>query len=61
MIIDKTNKRAKRRLSRSISDAYKKRWEDMTEVGFRTFLGVWLAVAMVGFDARHITKANHNG
>ena len=58
MMIEKTNKRAKRRLSRSNSDAYKKRWVDMTEGGFRTFLGVWLGVAMLGVGARHRTKAN---
>ena len=58
MMIEKTNKRAKRRLSRSNSDAYKKRWVDMTEGGFRTFLGVWLGVAMLGVGARHMTKAN---
>ena len=58
MMIDKTNKRVKRRLSRSNSDASKKRWVDMTEGGFRTFLGVLLGVAMLGVGARHMTKAN---
>ena len=56
LMIDNTNERAKRRLSRSKSEAYKNRWIDMTEGGFRTFLGVWLGTAMIGVAARHMTK-----
>ena len=56
LMIDKTNKRG--RLSRSKSEAYKNRWIDMTEGGFRTFLGVWLGTAMIGVAARHMTKSN---
>ena len=58
LMIDETTKRAKGRLSRSNSDAYKKRWVDMTEGSFRTFLGVWLGVAMLGVGVRHMINAD---
>ena len=55
MLIRQTNNRAKRRLSRR-SNAYRKRWKDLNEGRFRTFLGAWLGVSILGQSARHFTK-----
>ena len=56
LLINSTNRRAARRLARSPSDAYKKRWKDMTKGGFRTFLGVHLGTAMLGVGFRQLAK-----
>ena len=54
-----TNARAKRILSRSSSDAYKRRWKDLTN-GPRlfTFLAAYFGVAMIGIGSRHLEKVN---
>ena len=57
LLCDRTNSRAKRRLSRSSSDAYKTRWKDLTLGGrLSTFLGVHLGVSIIGVGPRHLMK-----
>ena len=55
LLCTRTNERAKRTLRRR-SNAYKKRWQDMGEDQFRTFLGVWLGVAIMRVGSRHLSK-----
>ena len=53
LLCSRTNARAKYRLSKSSSEAYKKRWKDLNQLRFSTFMGVHLGVAILGIGSRH--------
>ena len=61
LLCDRTNARAKRLLSRSPSDAYSKRWQDLTPgTRFDTFYVVHLGLAILGVGERHLMESKPN-
>ena len=57
LLCKSTNARAKRRLGKSNSDAYKNRWKDLTKgARFCTFFGAYLGCSILGVGSRHLMQ-----
>ena len=54
LLIHRTNKRAERRLSRR-SNAYSKRWKNLSKERLRAFLGARFGVSILRVSLRHLT------